>query len=158
MEALGGIATVSTVTTLAFKLSKSLYSICHEIEGATKDIQDTANNVQLLAVVLETLKDVLHRRETFLCRIELVQAAATIAERCQKIFEDIENIAGIKRGKHTPRTLIERLSWVFKKDQVKPMQASLESLKSTLSVLLHVLFLARLTRETVELAMCVYLF
>ena len=146
MDLVSGVASVAAVATLATQLAKNLFQVCHDIKGAEQEIEDVANNVSLLAVVLEALEDVL-RQNRQLYRPALEKSAREISERCQRIFKDIEKIAGVERGKATRKTLIAKLAWCFEKDGVKLLQASLESLKSTLNILLYVVVLAKSTSQ-----------
>ena len=147
MDAVSGIASVASVATLAAQLSKTLFEICHTVKDAEREVQDVANNISLLALVLEELDEVF-RNDTGRIRLELRQAAVKITDRSQLMFEDIERHAGIKRGQVPQLRLVSKMAWYFRNDRVKALQLSLESLKSTLQVLLNLVVLARMMSES----------
>lgn len=143
-----GLSAVAGVAIAGVQLSKSLYDLYSAVITSRREIQDVANNVSLLAMVLEELDGVL-RDDELEYRPQLREAAQAIALRCASIFTDI--------GKHTethrePRgqKLYEKVAWYFKRERVKPLRSSLESLKSTLNILLHIVQLAKSTKGVEE--------
>lgn len=105
--------------------------------------RDVASNVSLLSLVLEDLHDVLSQERLYF-KPQLEKNARAVVSRCESIFKDVEQHTRGMKGKN----FSEKISWYFKRDRVKPLRASLESLKSTLNILLHVVQLAKSTRET----------
>ena len=79
-------------------------------------------------MVLETLEDVL-RQDRYLYLSELEKKRKEISGRCRRTFKDIEKAAGVEWGTITRKSLTSTLTWCFKKDRVKLLQACLESLK-----------------------------
>lgn len=143
-----GLSAVAGVATAGVQLSKSLYDIYSTVRASRQEIQDVANNVSLLAMVLEELDGVLCDDELNY-KPELREAAQSIVLRCASIFEDIRKHTGTdldRKGKK----FYEKLAWYFKRERVKPLRSSLESLKSTLNILLHVVQLAKSTRGVEE--------
>lgn len=147
MDGLSGAAAVAAVATFAAQLSKALFEAYLTVKGAEDEIRDIANNVSLLALVLAEMEECLRENSSFF-RPSLEQTALTIAARCESIFKDIEKHTGVQRGKAVRKGLAGRLGWFFKKDRVKLLRVSLESLKSTLNILLHVVVLARLSTDS----------
>ena len=144
MEVASGAAALAGVAALAAQLGKKLFEVWHELKGAEPEIAEVANSVLLLSTVLEEL-DAILKRNKGLYRPELEESVAKISSRCQKTIEDIERTAGVERDKTCKKSLVAKLAWCFRKDRVKLLSASLESLKSTLDVLLHVVVLAKVT-------------
>ena len=143
-----GFSAVAGVATVGVQLSKSLYDLYSTVRTSRQEIQDVANHVSLLAMVLEELTGVLCDDELNY-KPQLRDAAESIARRCASIFKDIREQIGsdptLKGNK-----LHEKVAWYFKRERVKRLRCSLESLKSTMSILLHVVQLAKSTKGVEE--------
>ena len=143
-----GVSAVAGVATAGVQLSKSLYDLYSTVRTSRHEIQDVANNVSLLAMVLEELDEVLYDDEKEY-RPQLKEAAHSIALRCASIFKDIRKHTGTDRELKGQK-FYEKVAWYFKRERVKPLRISLESLKSTLNILLHVIQLAKNTKGVEE--------
>lgn len=143
-----GLSAVAGVATAGVQLSKFLYDLYSTVKASRQEIQDVANNVSLLAMVLEELDSVLCDDESKF-KSELREAAQTIALRCASIFKDIRNHTGADPGLKEKK-FYKMVAWYFKRERVKPLRSSLESLKSTLTILLHVVQLAKSTKGVEE--------
>lgn len=143
-----GLSAVAGVATAGVQLSKSLYDLYSTVKASRQEIEDVANNVSLLAMVLEELNGVICD-DGLNFKPDLQKAAQSIARRCATLFEDIQKHTGagldVKGKKY-----YEKLAWYFKIERVKPLRSSLESLKSTLNILLHVVQLAKSTKGIEE--------
>lgn len=145
MEALSAVAGIATA---GAQLSKALYDLYSTVRTSGQEIQDVAHNVSLLAMVLEELDDVLCD-DVSNFRPQLLEAAKLIVLRCASIFEDIRKHTGADANLKGKKPY-EKLAWYFKRERVKPLRSSLESLKSTLNILLHVVQLAKSTKGVEE--------
>ena len=143
MDPLSVAASVAGVATLAADLSKTLYTIYHDVKGAEKETEEIASSVSILSTVLKALEDVL-RNDIQTYRPEFVLHVKGISDRCERIVKDIQAVTAVKRGNNQRKSLLKKVAWCFQKDRVKHLQTSLESLKSTLNILLHVIGLARM--------------
>ena len=146
MDGVSAAASVAGVATIAAQLSKSLYEICQDIKEAEKDIRKVADDVELISTVLRDLEVHFQQNKVTgapIYRRNHVLRVKEICDRCELIFEDINNVTGIKERTAPKVTLLTRLQWCFRKGRVKLLQANLESLKSTLQVLLQVMILAK---------------
>ena len=143
-----GLSAVAGVAIAGVQLSKSLYDLYSAVSTSRHEIQDVANNVSLLAMVLEELDGVL-RDDELEYRPQLREAAHSIALRCASIFKDIRKHTGTDRDLRGQK-LYEKVAWYFKRERVKPLRSSLESLKSTLTILLHIVQLAKSTKGVEE--------
>ena len=148
MDGISAAGSVAGVAAAGVQLSKFLYDLYSTVQASSQEIQDVANNVSLLAMVLEELDGVLIQDEVHF-RPELHRAAQLIVRRCASIFKDIKKHTGAKRHQKEIR-FSEKVAWYFRRDRVKPLSASLESLKSTLNILLHVVQLAKTTKNVEE--------
>ena len=143
-----GLSAVAGVAIAGVQLSNFLYDLYSKVRTGREEIQDVANNVSLLAMVLEELDGVLCDDEVDY-RPQLREAAQSITLRCASIFKDIQKHTGTDRDLKGEK-IYERVAWYFKRERVKPLRSSLESLKSTLNILLHVVQLAKNTNGVKE--------
>lgn len=143
-----GLSAVAGVAIAGVQLSNFLYDLYSKVRTGREEIQDVANNVSLLAMVLEELDGVLCDDEVQY-RPQLREAAQSIALRCASIFKDIQKHTGTDRELKGEK-IYERVVWYFKRERVNPLRSSLESLKSTLNILLHVVQLAKNTNGVEE--------
>lgn len=143
-----GLSAVAGVAIAGVQLSHFLYDLYSKVRAGREEIQDVANNVSLLAMVLEELDSVLCDDEVHY-RPQLREAAQSIALRCASIFKDIQKHTGTDRDLKGEK-IFEKVAWYFKRERVKPLRSSLESLKSTLNILLHVVQLAKNTNGVKE--------
>lgn len=148
MDGISAAGSVAGIAAAGIQLSKFLYDLYSTIKTSSQEIQDVANNVSLLAMVLEELDEVLYQDQVHF-RPQLQEAAQTIAVRCADIFEEIRKQTGINPSQKG-RKFSEKAAWYFKRERVKPLRVSLESLKSTLNILLHVIQLAKTTNNVEE--------
>lgn len=143
-----GLSAVAGVATAGVQLSRTLYDLYSTFTTSGQEVQDVAHNVSLLAMVLEELHDVLCDDGSNF-RPQMREAAQSIVRRCASIFEDIRKHTGAD-GNLKGKKPHEKLAWYFKRERVKPLRSSLESLKSTLNILLHVVQLAKSTKGVEE--------
>ena len=143
-----GLSAVAGVATAGVQLSKCLYDLYSTVTTGRQEIEDVANNVSLLAMVLEELDGVLCEDQLSF-RPQLRKAADSIVLRCASTFDEIRKYTGADLGVKGKR-FHEKVAWYFKRERVKPLRCSLESLKSTLSILLHVVQLAKSTKGVEE--------
>ena len=134
--------TVAAVTDRAAQLAQGLFKASRDAKNAKREVQEVANKVSLLSMSLESSEDALQN-----CYLLYQPAFASriveVAEWCRLIFSDIEKIIGFREEKRW-KSVVERLGFCLEKDRRRLLLASLESLKSTLIILLHVVALARL--------------
>ena len=143
-----GVSALAGVATVGVQLSKLLYDLYSTVRTSRHEIEDVANSVSLLAMVLEELDGVLCD-DQLEYRPQLRDAAHSISLRCANIFKDIRKHTGTNRELKGQK-FYEKVAWYFRRERVKLLRSSLESLKSTLNVLLHVVQLAKNTRGIAE--------
>lgn len=148
MDGISAARSIAGIAAAGIQLSKFLYDLYSTVKTSSQEIQDVANNVSLLAMVLEELDEVLYQDQVHF-RPQLQESAQTIAARCATIFEEIRKQTG-NSPSPKGRKFSEKAAWYFKREQVKPLRVSLESLKSTLNILLHVIQLAKTTNNVEE--------
>ena len=148
MDGVSAAASVLGVATAGIQLSRVLYDLYTTVRGSRKEIQDVADNVSLLSMVLEELDGVLCQDEIHY-KPRLQEAAQAIVLRCAALFADIRKHTGADQGQKGKK-FSEKAAWYFKRERVKSLRVSLESLKSTLNILLHIVQLAKTTNNVQE--------
>lgn len=135
-EGLGVAASAIEVANLGFKLSHSLYDYIAAVSTADRRIQEIAIKVDLTTAIIQEVGTIFDGPEIKALRKEsAVTTAKNTLRECIQIFEEIEG-ALIRSRKN-------KFLFPFKTSKIFALSASLESLKSNLSLLLHVLQHAR---------------
>lgn len=143
MDPLSVAASAASVATVGAQLSQILYDLVTTIHNAGKEIAKVANDVSLLAMVLEEVEAVI-RQDSQFYRRRLVQVVREVLDGCEGIFDDIRLFIGAQPEKMSSIHFKKRICWYFQRERVRLLQAGLESLKSTLNVLLHTVQLAKI--------------
>ena len=142
MDGLSVAAHVAGVTALGLQLSQTLYALIITVHDAGREIASVANDVSLLAAVLKEL-EVVFRQDYRLYRKQLVKAVLEMLNSCEGVFKGIKGNIHVSTSGHLPK----KIAGYFIPERVKTLKAGLGSLKSTLSVLLHVVQLAKVSGE-----------
>ena len=149
MDPLSVAASVAGVAAMGMQLSQSIYALITTFYETEREMSDIANDLSLLAMVLSELEGVL-RQDSRVYRRRMVKVVNEILENCQGIFHGIsEYVPPAPRPMRSSKRFQRRIRFYFQRHRVRPLQARLESLKSTLNVVLNVVHLARVT-EGVE--------
>lgn len=96
------------------KLSKTLYTIYHDVKGAEKETEEIASSVSILSTVLEALEYVL-RNDIRTYRPELVLHVKGISVRCGHIVKDTQAATAVKQGNNQKKSLVKNVTWCFQK-------------------------------------------
>lgn len=136
-------ASVLTVSGVGITLSSKLYPLISDLRGAPRQIEDVASDIKLFSCALKELGGVLDSQQRVHSR-NFVDVVGEIVARCQKTFKEIEEVITEKKG---DSSFFNRLKWFFQKENVKSLRATLESLRSTLLVMLHLLKFAKKSME-----------
>lgn len=138
-------ASVAGVATMGVQLSQTIYNLISTFYEAEREMSSIANDLSLLAMVLNELEGVL-RRDSRVYRRRMVRVVSDILNSCEGVFESISKyIVANPQDTKLSKQFQRRVRWYFQRHRVVPLQAGLESMKSTLNVLLHVVHLARVT-------------
>lgn len=145
MDPLSVAASVAGVAAVGVQLSQTIYDLISTFYEAEKEMSSIANDLSLLAMVLNELEGVL-RRDSRVYRRRMVRVVNEILNNCESVFQSISTYVSINPQNTTSSMRFQRkVRWYFQRPRVAPLQAGLESMKSTLNVLLHVVHLARVT-------------
>ena len=138
-------ASVAGVAAVGVQLSQSIYALITTFYEAEREMSIIANDLSLLAMVLSELEGVL-RQDSRVYRRRMVKVVNEILENCEGIFQGIsEYIPVVPPDMRSSKRLQRRIRFYFQRHRVRPLQARLESMKSTLNVVLNVVHLARVT-------------
>ncbi|KAL1614107.1 hypothetical protein SLS56_012188 [Neofusicoccum ribis] len=131
-EVLGVAASAIEVANLGFKLSTSLYSYIETVSSADRRLREVATKVELTTAVIQEVGLIFDGPEIVALRKEsAVTTAKNTLRECSSIFEEIEDaVVRSKKNKFT---------FPFRTSKLSALSTNLESLKSNLSLLLHVL-------------------
>lgn len=145
MDPLSVAASVAGVATMGVQLSQTIYNLISTFYEAEREMSTIANDLSLLAMVLNELEGVL-RRDSRVYRRRMVRVVNDILNNCEGVFESISKyIVANPQDTRSSKQFQRKVRWYFQRHRVRPLQAGLESMKSTLNVLLHVVHLARVT-------------
>jgi hypothetical protein len=154
------ITTVLSIVAWGTKLTLGLYdfSVANSFAPATEDVNKLAKEVNLLSQVLRQIGSRLKEDKT-LPSAEAFNVVRQILEQCQDVFREIESLIPIGQTSRnssvdgSPQMSVATISpwrgsldWnALSQARAQYLVAHLDSLKLTLSVLLHTLYTAQTT-------------
>ena len=140
-DPLSMVASVVVIATAALQVSQTLYKLADALGSTNLEIESIALEVETFSSVLEDLRDVLDDVEDLITP-KALRDANSILSKCQGIFEMIRQ--WLAPYKDLPRPdFWHNIQWTFRREKVKPLRCRLETLKTTLSVWLGTIKLAR---------------
>ena len=145
MDPISVAASVAGIAATSLQLSETIYELISTFYEAEKEMSSIANGLSLLAVVLRELEGIL-QQDPRMYRRRMVRVVKEILENCENIFQSISGfVTENPQNPWSSKQFQRRIWWYFQLHRVRPLQAGLESMKSTINVLLHVVNLARVT-------------
>lgn len=147
-ELFGLAASIIQIAGAGAKLSTALYTFVSSAARADHEINDIADDVQITANALEGVGLVFSDETSqSVVSVKAMQDARNLITRCEAVFEEIRELVEKRRkvgkgGKSGGLTALGKLSWPMKEQRVQLLRSRLESLKSSLMLLLQVLKLA----------------
>jgi hypothetical protein len=146
-EAIGLAASVVGLASFAATISLSLFDCCRTMKHAHEQIDDMAVEISLFAGVLEHLGQILEDQDGVIVDGS-VRTINIIVNAGSGIFNEIEMTIKVRRSKTS------RVMWLFEKSKAREIKTKLESLKSTLSVMLHTIMLAAIIKNASSVYEC----
>jgi hypothetical protein len=140
------IASILQIAGSGLKLSISLYAFAETVSGADKEIKHIAKDVSLTSAVLKELGTSLaDDKQGMVASDNAIKTALEVVAKCSEVFHDIETTlqkgttkaGGDKHG--IGRLHLEKFKWPFLQPKMELLRSNLESLKSTLTLMLNVL-------------------
>ncbi|KAF2729567.1 hypothetical protein EJ04DRAFT_580520 [Polyplosphaeria fusca] len=146
-ELLGIAASIIQIAGAGTKLSTTLYNFVGSAVRAEHEVADLAHDVDLTLSALSSVGRVFESEDArCIVSKRAILDANNLIKRCESVFGEIQEVLDKRRktdkdGKKTLSTF-GKLSWPMKEQRIELLRRRLESLKNSLSLLLHVLQLA----------------
>ena len=143
-EVVGLTASIIQISGAGVKLSTALYTYIGTAVRADQDISDIAGDVALTSNVLDCVGKVFKEDDSkTVISKRAIDDASSIIKRCEGVFEEIHQLIEKRRkvnkdGKKCTSTF-GKLMWPLKEQRVELLRRRLDSLKTSLLVLLEVL-------------------
>jgi tetratricopeptide (TPR) repeat protein len=126
---------------IAGSIAKSLYEFYQSARDAHKDAKEVATHIELLESVLNELHQTVDEVNG-VCSESAEHAIRGLLTRCNGIFCKVRKHTDpydqCQKPKRSLGRLSNRLKWHFRKDEVKLLIAQLDSIKSTLHLMVTV--------------------
>lgn len=134
-------ASIITVAGVGIKLSAALYTLVDCIRSANIEIELVANEISLFSCTLDEIHEHVSSNRSLYSN-NLMKNLKKLLETCTQTYAEIERI--LKLGKKGRSYLMTRnLMWALRREKIRPMRLNLESLKTTLMVMLQTMKLAK---------------
>jgi len=157
MAEIGLIASILGVASAGAKLSLTLYQFADIVGNAATEVRDIASEISLFCSVLRQLDSTLQRAKATRYSLTALATAEAIMAECRRVFSQIQALVdGLKRESlNTPEELslawTARVKWVFQRSKMALYRSRLESMKTTLLLMLTTLAIAeRSSRMALE--------
>jgi hypothetical protein len=166
VEILGIAASVIQIADVGARLSVKLYTFTRKVKGAGRSIQEIAQEIAATGAALRELGEALEEdKYADLASRQSIESTRQMVSDCWKVFSDInESIGGDSLFKASKTdvskkpfdlgsvrlpsfTFKQRLKYPFIEPQIDLLKTKLESLKSSLVLMLQVLSLAEQIRK-----------
>jgi hypothetical protein len=150
MAEVGAVASIVGIAIAGAKISMILYELGSTAKSAKSEVNKVAVSIATFSSVLQQLASTLEKAHSARFSISAIGTTQEILDRCQEIFDEIgEVVKDLKITKDGGKNLtqksvshVARVQWVFKRVKVLKLQAELESMKLTLTLMLVTLNLA----------------
>ncbi len=149
MDPLAVATSAAGVAATGTRLSQTIYALICTFHETEKNMSGIANDLSLLAMVLKELEGVL-RRDSRVYRRCMVRVVNDMLNNCKDLFRSISKHVTVNpQDTRSSEQYQKNIRWCFQPHRVRALQAWIESMKSTLDVLLHIVHVAKVT-EAVE--------
>jgi hypothetical protein len=138
MDPLSLLAGIAGVATAGIQVSKAMYDLISSIHGTPKEVSDIAREVSDLSSVLSELRRAL-REGRNLYRRKLLRRISSAIQRIGQIHAEIHDMISGVEG-------FASLRWLFRRSKTTQLLYQIESHKSAINMLLHIMTLAVQTR------------
>jgi hypothetical protein len=156
IEILGVAASVLQIADLGGKLSVRLFTFSRKIKNADKSIDTVSRDIAATGAVLQQLGSELQKdKKLRCCSNKAVETTEKLIMDCKTIFQELNDaLEGVQKESNGRKIILGwqgRIKWPFVEANVEQLRLNLESLKSSLLVMLNVLILAGQIDEYVSL-------
>ncbi|KAF2431573.1 hypothetical protein EJ08DRAFT_181043 [Tothia fuscella] len=139
-------ASVVSLAGAGLKLSTTLYTYSATAFKADKELKDIAENVSVTSSVLDQLGRILEEdKKARLCSDSALKTTEGVASRCKTVFQELDTALqkSLRKSKDGKLSTVQKMKWPFLEPKVRLAQMNLESIKSTLLLMLNVVSYAR---------------
>lgn len=140
-EVLGTIASVVGIASAGVALATRLHELVDRFGSTFDDIEVIAIDLNGFSIVLDELSKKLNAPDAGrTASNQLIGGIEDTMQTCQVLFKDIDDMIATTEDANTKMArFTTRVKWVFRKNKVKGMTATLECQKATLSLMLQIL-------------------
>ena len=139
-EVIGIVASIVGLAGAAATVSLKIYDFVDTIWHAKKELNTLALGASDLSTVLNHLSTVLDQNCASVLA-KTVETADTLINRCKSLLEEIDATVDLVKLKSA------RAKWLLRKRKTQQMSLSLETFKSTLSLMIQTVTLGRVMRH-----------
>ena len=134
MDPLSLLASIAGVVTAGIQVSKSIYDLVSTTRSTPKEVSDVARGVSDLSIILRELRRALDEGRA-LYRRKLLRRFSSAIRRIGRIHEQIrEMIVGVEG--------FASLKWLFRRAKTTHLLYQIESHKTGINMILHIMTLA----------------
>lgn len=140
-ELMGLASSIATLAAAGFHLARKISTIADDLGTANAQIKSIAVDTKAVAIILRDIEGKLLSGQDSSRQLnkDTRDVLVEVLELCTYEIEDLHlNLAPLREndGRDTA-SLKQKAKWLFDKPKIAARQASLDSLKLTLSLLLH---------------------
>lgn len=148
MDGLTVAATILQVAGVGLQTSAALYQYTKSVSSADEKLNSIALEIDITSSVLTQLGELLKLESASRAyRPEMFQTAAKAAAGCKHAFEEIDGalqkVSERSTASKTPLRVSSRLMWPLRMPKIEDLRNNLDRLKSSLTMMLGVLSVAR---------------
>jgi Fungal N-terminal domain of STAND proteins len=140
------MASLIAVAAAGVQVSRTLYNFAGVVGGASEEIVSISKEISAVSGILRDLHDFFDDDAKDLISTRALFNANRILEDCKEVFAQIQRMLDCCNAAGRVN-FWQSLQWSFRRDNVKPMCAKLESFKLTLTILLSTMRLARCKQD-----------
>lgn len=141
-ELVGLASSIAALAAAGFHVARKVSTVADDLGTASGQIKSIAIDTKAVAIILRDIetKLLIGKESSRELNDDTREVLAEVLELCRYEIEDLDrNLAPLKddsqRGDNT--NVKQKTKWLFDKPKISARQASLNSLKLTLSLLLH---------------------
>ncbi|KAJ0115075.1 hypothetical protein J7T55_001484 [Diaporthe amygdali] len=141
-ELVGLVSSIATLAAAGFHVARKISTVADDLGTAGAQIKGIAVDTKAVAIILRDIEAKLlsGKDSSRSLNGDTREVLAEVVELCRHEIEDLnQNLASLKDdgGRGDTAQLKQKAKWLFDKPKIAAKQASLDSLKLTLGLLLH---------------------
>ena len=144
MAEIGMIASLIGISGAGIKLMGVLHEFGSNVVGAREQTEEMEMRISLYCMALKGLAERLKQEEA-VHSAQGLRMVGDLRDKSELIFGKIDSILP-KRERPDKMSLLARFKWNWKKARIEWLMGTLESFKSTLTVLIQLLYAGKVIR------------